>query len=638
MNAYSANHPPPTPAPATGQLMAGAARSWVPGSTKPRPLIGYGPLTPRDTKFADDTFRIRALMLDDGAGGRCVLITADLWAASSLVLELAAEILLTEFPDTHLGRDQLFFSGTHTHCSPGGCYESPYYSRLAEGWPFGAGFNYAFTQSVARAVATTASRACANARPATIEFVNGSLSGWTINRSFEAHLKNVGAPTVNPNDEGEQRKAVETTIPLIVARDVSDRGLIGVFGTVSCHGTTLGMNVTYPDADFLGFAAHELEKEYDRRPTTDSQVVFALCSGVIGDADPQPPNVDRATYVNERKKPGVAAQRKYELATALMQAVRTAIELPSTPRPAAVFEALQAAVSVPGVSIGGRTMPSTPLVGAPVMAGSELGRGPEFFAPEGTRSSDPDDGDAHWPKKLNHVASLLANGFFKNPDGSTHSPYLNLSVIKLGVAWLVGLPGEPTTQLARDLTAALQAARPGAPPIVICGVNGGYNGYFVTEAEYRAQHYEGASCIWGRHTGQFLADCLLELLAGGGPHVTLRRDGTVPVLFRYAEEAANTTPASRARDAGYFMLKRRDSLPPVLHVDGVHYRPVVARPSSGSATAEYLFLLPLHLLGRAATFGDPAPLPSPLRTIDRTLVPEPVDNSFTLTEDATLTW
>jgi hypothetical protein len=49
---------------------------------------------------------------------------------------------------------------------------------------------------------------------------------------------------------------------------------------------------------------------------------------------------------------------------------------------------------------------------------------------------------------------------------------------------------------------------------MIAGVTGDYSGYFTTGREYDRQHYEGASTVWGRCTGDWLIEEVRDLEAG----------------------------------------------------------------------------------------------------------------------------
>ena len=80
------------------------------------------------------------------------------------------------------------------------------------------------------------------------------------------------------------------------------------------------------------------------------------------------------------------------------------------------------------------------------------------------------------------------------------------------VLHLAGLPGEPTTLFASKMERMLLDR--GATSVMITGVTGDYSGYFTTGREYDRQHYEGASTIWGRCTGDWLIEEVRDLAAG----------------------------------------------------------------------------------------------------------------------------
>ncbi len=66
---------------------------------------------------------------------------------------------------------------------------------------------------------------------------------------------------------------------------------------------------------------------------------------------------------------------------------------------------------------------------------------------------------------------------------------------------IVGVPGEITTTAGRRLKQCLRDAwRLPELPVAISGYTNEYSGYITTEEEYNAQHYEGASTLYGPHT------------------------------------------------------------------------------------------------------------------------------------------
>ncbi|HZM27495.1 MAG TPA: neutral/alkaline non-lysosomal ceramidase N-terminal domain-containing protein, partial [Gemmatimonadales bacterium] len=84
-----------------------------------------------------------------------------------------------------------------------------------------------------------------------------------------------------------------------------------------------------------------------------------------------------------------------------------------------------------------------------------------------------------------------------------------LAVVRVGGLLLAAVPAEPTTNAGWELSDAVRsgAVEVGAPPerVAILGLANGYIHYVATEEEYRAQHYEGASTIYGPATARVLA-------------------------------------------------------------------------------------------------------------------------------------
>ena len=82
---------------------------------------------------------------------------------------------------------------------------------------------------------------------------------------------------------------------------------------------------------------------------------------------------------------------------------------------------------------------------------------------------------------------------------------LPLQILKLGNVLIAGFPAEPTTvasyKLQETLAQKAQEVFSEAPKkVVISSCTNAYSQYVTTEEEYQAQHYEGASTLFGPHT------------------------------------------------------------------------------------------------------------------------------------------
>lgn len=522
-------------------LRAGGAVSALTLGTREVFLVGYGPGDRRRARLDPGALRLRAILLEDDAGDRVALLSGDFWSASAAVLQHLAD-LVEAVPALHLDRARLFFAGTHTHSSLGGLHESPFYATYAGDYWCSRGFDDDLAQQVASQLLALLYRAEAALEDAVAERGAAVFDQHSINRSYGAFVRNA-LPGFDPSPlagEASQRTAINPALKLVRFRSAADPArTLGVWGAVNCHATALGKNHVKCNADFIGTASAMLEGA-----DASAAVPWVLCAGAMGDVDPQPAGLGRQAFVDERKaSEAQSVAQMLNLAGALAAAVRAATWEP--PALIAKLTALKTYAFAPAAKVGAEQLPALPMVGDPVLAGSELAKGQ--CAEEGSRDLSPGTAP-HWPKSQLNLITQTANA-----DVRRHTPFLPLSIFKLGGAmWLVGLPGEPTTTMGRSIEARLRALAAGAE-VMVCGVTGDYSGYFVTRAEYEAQHYEGASCLWGRHSQEFLLAQLEALAAvpAMGPPVpmaTLRPPGRPvrPRARNAAEYEAHTKQAMRS--------------------------------------------------------------------------------------------
>ncbi|WP_026913006.1 neutral/alkaline non-lysosomal ceramidase N-terminal domain-containing protein [Patulibacter minatonensis] len=155
-----------------------------------------------------------------------------------------------------------------------------------------------------------------------------------------------------------------------------------------------------------------------------------------------------------------------------------------------------------------------PQIGAPFLTGSEEGRGPLFDITgvplEGTKVPAVDDvqGD-----KL-----IVPIG-----EWSEASPMV---LARIGDGAIVTMPGEATIGVGERTRANVLAQMKGVGVnrVTIAGLANDYLNYITTPEEYDTQQYEGASTVFGRHSGTFLADRAGDLgAASAGRAVTLEK-------------------------------------------------------------------------------------------------------------------
>lgn len=112
---------------------------------------------------------------------------------------------------------------------------------------------------------------------------------------------------------------------------------------------------------------------------------------------------------------------------------------------------------------------------------------------------------------------------------------LPLQLIKIGQVVLAGVPAEFTSTAGRRLKAKLRAVFGNAiSHLAISNYTNAYSGYVTTRQEYDAQHYEGASTLYGPHTlAAYLQE--FEKLASdinAGRTGTYWQPASVPAVYR----------------------------------------------------------------------------------------------------------
>ena len=113
--------------------------------------------------------------------------------------------------------------------------------------------------------------------------------------------------------------------------------------------------------------------------------------------------------------------------------------------------------------------------------------------------------------------NLIPTGFLKwTPE------ILPFQLLRIGPVAIAGIPGEMTVQAGRRLqTRIMNALAPvGVKRVILTGLTNEYSGYITTPEEYDAQHYEGASTMFGRLTFEAYLEVfgqLADAMAAGLP-------------------------------------------------------------------------------------------------------------------------
>ncbi|MFY0569206.1 neutral/alkaline non-lysosomal ceramidase N-terminal domain-containing protein [Archangium lansingense] len=509
---------PPEAIPVTGVLQAGSARvDLTPGFLSS--LAGWGPTlaTSRRTRAAWGRLFARVLVLDDGQGERVALIAADLHAATRYVTERLAEH--TAALGLHVGR--LFLAGTHTHSGPGNFYANTYYDTFAQTEPLlkEQGLDPVMVDYLVERLGLGVREACARLRPARVGHGVARLWRYSRNRSLGALRENfpglddsalrqrvseLGFPSgtlaVSPPDLPLDQVCVDPRIQVLWAEEAdAPHRPIGAFGTFGAHASLLAKEHPMCSPDFFGVATRHAEHLL-RGAAGEPGPVVALAAGAIGDSDAARPGMTLEALKKAREDRTQNLSLMEEVGRAVGAQLAKACEDARTQVKASLrITALFDEPTIRDATLkDGRRLPTAALVGAPTLRGSEMGGGVTFFK-EGERLEGLPDTDPQWPKAPPRALERLIRESLK------YQPHtLPLRLLKVGDLWLMGCPGEPTSWLAHELTQTMLAR--GAREVMVAGVCGDYAGYLTTEREYKAQHYEGSSTLWGRNTEPWLLE------------------------------------------------------------------------------------------------------------------------------------
>lgn len=473
-----------------GNCIVGAGREDLTPPGK-HAMAGYsragqiGRRAPPNTPESDALWA-RALYLEDCETGEAALLCfVDLLSASLRLHQEVRARLPAEL------RDCLILSGTHTHTAPGRFFGNRFYDLLAQ--KSLCGFNPRWTKFAAERIANACRTAYEQRRPGRVGVHETLLWGECRNRSYEAYAANPppsGEPAPPPDLPAEY-KAIDPRVTVLTA--LVDQELVGSFAWFGCHPTALGPKWRTFHRDWPGVAVSTIEGG------VEGDAVVAMGAGAAGDVtsmDPRDPGRTQGLALAERvgKAVGHATLAAIERARAETETA----PLPLTLR-SGCFEV--------------RATPGSPrwAIGVPALGGSEDGasafrswRWVSDLVAEGFRGGHGE----HAPKApaLGSVQAAIRGWLDVAPFHPWHR-------LRLGDHVVCTVPGEPTVTAARVIREAARQ-RLGVSSVSVLGYAGDYVGYFTTTAEYRKQHYEGASTLYGPFT---LSRFVEQLLTPGRP-------------------------------------------------------------------------------------------------------------------------
>jgi hypothetical protein len=261
---------------------AAAQESWKAGAaavaiTPPEPMwmSGYGGRDkPAEGKLTD--LWCKALILEDAADRRCVLVTLDLVGIDRQL----SQAICTQISERHgLPREQIAICVSHTHTGPvvGRNLGPMHYLRLDDQQRALADRYTGFVEEQVLAAVALATEKLA---PARLAWGTGTAA-FAVNRR-----NNPEAQVPELRAKGELRGPVDYDVPVLAVRDGEGSLQAVVFG-YACHATVLSFYQW--SGDYPGFAQSELEA---RRPGC----IAMFWAGCGGDQNPLPRRTVEAAH------------------------------------------------------------------------------------------------------------------------------------------------------------------------------------------------------------------------------------------------------------------------------------------------------------------------------------------------------
>ena len=427
------------------------------------PISGYFGYRPAEKVL--DPLEATCVAFSDGVTTALVYTVDNLHVSDDIIARAWDAIAKS----TGVSRDTVYIASTHIHT--GAATEKRYYLTGLSGKAEADAMRLISiaNEILVTRLADAGRMACEDLAPASLSIARGTCPGISFIRIFR--MKDGGTrtnPGVNNPDIASPVGTPDETLQLVrIAREGRPEIAIVNFQT---HPDVIGgRNIS---ADWPGFARRFIERAMDGR------VFCAFFNGAQGDTN----HINVHPIPGQETKKGYAHSRKMGLKVA-----------------GAALAAWEDCVPVPAGKVAGRVRTVRVAANVPDPKDLPLARKYKAAHEAGRHKEIPYTGmeyttvvaEASRILKLEHGPD-----FFEMP----------VSTISIGRSLaFAGFPGEPFTQLGRDV----KARSPYAMTIPCCIVNGSW-GYLPTREVFAFGGYESRSSMFRPGVGEILSDALSE--------------------------------------------------------------------------------------------------------------------------------
>lgn len=546
-------------------------------------LAGNGPEGKRAVGYRVRLY-VRALVMKDARGESVALLVADLAHVSPTLHRMTAANVAER---TGLTADRIVISATHTHAGPGHFYSERQYNGFASSVP---GYDTTVVNYLAQAFTEALLQAWEGLQPARAAWGQIPVWGFTRNRSYQAYLENKpewSAPFPVPPGLDPLHRAVDPTWTMLRV-DLQQPGgeyrPAGAFSVFAIHGTANPPDGDLIDADIHGVLERGLEQHIDARldrpRAPRNHAVHIVANGTEGDVSPDwPPSARCGIPQNQPvlspggpRTPAPPWEWRHPDSVKVALCTRSArdfirkagdsisrrVETLYEDLGARLEDKLEIAVAFRTDSLPGlRGLCVSPFTGVSTAAGAEDGptrlRGWRLFGlfdlglTEGGSAINPHPRGCHREKRvaLGETLQNLLTG--KNALAQV----AQLTVVRIGDLLLGATPAEVTTvagyEMKRTIRDSMVAAGGSVGAVALIGMANGYIQYITSNEEYRAQHYEGGSTIYGPRSATVIAEQLGTLAGAIG-----RQAGRSPpnLVYELMSNPGDTVSVMPRRTAG----------------------------------------------------------------------------------------
>lgn len=452
----------------------------------------------------------KTLFVQDADGQHVAMCFMDLLSGSLLLWERVCDLLSKE-----IDKSRILLVGSHTHNGPGHYFGSKLYDSFAQKTKSNPNVGKTVPDLVkllSQKISESILKAKGDLQDGRLVIVRSRLWKLATNRSFEAFKNNPYYTSNSWNTKGfpgyphpsglhELQKSVDPRVTTWLAfRAKATDPPLALFSTVPCHSTCLGPPFKHYSGDWPGNAAQILAND-KKIGLTDTKSAFALSAA--GDASPLPVKSILAGDGKGVQGKMFMVDRATVVAQHLSDVVKDTIAK-LEPKPGNLALTLRSGTWVPNIK---------PVVGRPLLAGAEDGKGPVLL----------------WPKFNEGDRWLLHVPFFpQSPKWAALGPLQKLfgsNVVQTSgkhpiaeVQFQSGkkrhvastIPGEITMAAGFEIEEMTKKNRKASSASIISNTND-YMGYITTVKEYMKQHYEGGHTLYGRESIKKLSDVLAKL-------------------------------------------------------------------------------------------------------------------------------